>query len=239
MNISVLTDPNPKNYLDINCHNINCNSLQANDINFSDLNVNNITCDSLLANSISCVDLDINGNYTLPGTAPDEGQIITLSGGNMVWKNLFDGFQAQRRVSSVIIAPTASTRNICNVLLAGTNYNTTTFTYSTPVRGIYEFTYTINWSWTSTVNPSSGQCDTTFIFNDGAGDEILGYVSGLTNAAAGTSQLFRGINTITLYKQLNTVGATVQISVANNSSANDISIDMDHSFFGGRLIQEF
>lgn len=32
MNISALTDPNPKNYLDINCHNINCNILTANSI---------------------------------------------------------------------------------------------------------------------------------------------------------------------------------------------------------------
>lgn len=226
MNLSALTDPNPKNYLDINCHNINCNEIQANNLTFTDLDITNL----------NCVNLSINDNYTLPTDTPINGQALTCSGGTPKWRDTFNGFQAQLVGPNVLLAPTINTRNICNFLTLGTNYNVLTFTYTCPVYGEYEFHYTINWQWTSTVNPASGQLDSSFVFNDD-GEIFFGYVQGETFAAAGTTQTFKGINTVTVYRQLQ-AGSTVQISVANNSTANNVEIMTGNTLFGGRLLQE-
>src|SRR5579871_6428188 len=57
MNISALTDPNPKPYLDLNCHDINCN-----DISCNVLTANNIINNGAVSSSFSAYS---NGNATI------------------------------------------------------------------------------------------------------------------------------------------------------------------------------
>ncbi|MCD6036121.1 MAG: hypothetical protein K0S67_5 [Nitrososphaeraceae archaeon] len=187
-------------------------------IQYEDVFTNNLT-----AEQISVGEYNVTPHYTLPTNSPTNGQYIGVSGGSVSWVNTFNGFQAQYTGGAISIAAGNSSQNICNTLLIGSNYNTGTFTYTVPVTGIYELNYNVCWIWTSTTNPASGRLDSAFIVVNG-GTTFPGYKITQTYAATGISQTFRGINSANYYAQLNS-GATIRLTLANNSSANNMVID--------------
>ncbi len=205
------------------------------DLSCAGTNVANFnTTGTTLPNNTTTDKLTINGHYSLPITTPSNGQFIGVTGGNPSWISAFNGFQSFYTGSTISLAVNANTLNVCNILQLGSNYNTGTFTYTVPIRGIYQLNYSVSWFWTSTTNPANGRLDSAFKIIDGS-TTFPGYTISETYAALLTAQPFRGTNTMSYYQQLN-AGATVQLSISNNSSANNVILEM--AYFGGRLIQE-
>ncbi len=147
----------------------------------------------------------------------------------------FNGFQAQYLGIGITIPIGGGSTSICNTLLLGSGYDVGTFTYTIPVKGIYEISYIINWKWTSTINPAHLRVDSNFDILDGIGS-VAGYQISELYANVGVSQEFSGTNAATLYKQFNS-GATIQIELDNLATANDLIIYANDSFFSARLIQ--
>lgn len=187
--------------------------------------------DTILSNNVKVNNLEVNNNYSLPTNAPTNGQFMGVTGGNVSWISAFNGFQAQ--YTGGVLSVVGSIQNICNTLVLGSNYNTGTYTYTVPLTGIYELNYNVCWIWTSTVNPASGRLDSAFKIVDG-GTTFPGYKINQIYAAATIAETFRGINSMTLYSQLN-AGATIQLTLSNISSANNMVIDTAH--LSARLIQ--
>lgn len=176
----------------------------------------------------------VNGNYSLPTTAPTPGQVINSTNGIPAWTSLFNGFQAQYTTGTLSVNVGANTQSVCDTLVLGSNYNTGTFMFTAPITGIYELGYTVQVQWTSVISPATFRFDCAFQIVDGP-TTFPGYTFQRTFIPLATNQTYNNNNTTSIYRTLN-AGATVQISVANNSTSNPLTII--NAALHGRLLQQ-
>lgn len=119
MNISVLTDPNPKNYLDINCHNINNNNIVCNDIN-----CNNVDCNDIVSNDINSV----------------TGTITTLTAVTINNVGSIGSLFKSTQSGTISLTSLANTTNVCDIAeIPSSNYNLSTNVFTVPKSGRYQF----------------------------------------------------------------------------------------------------
>lgn len=116
MNISALTDPNPKPYLDINCNNIRCHI---------------INCDTLHTALLTASDVEA-----------DTGVFDQVTTSFLVNNSFNDSIFASFQSSSLTLNSLQQTSTACDSLrLSSPHYNLATNVFTSPIHGRYQFSF--------------------------------------------------------------------------------------------------
>lgn len=114
MNISSLTDPNPKPYLDINCHNLRCGIINCDTINTAVITTSDIEADTGVFDQVTTSSL-INNNFN---------------------DSEFVAFQS----SPLTLNNSTQTSSACDTSrISSAHFNLITNVYTAPRNGSYEF----------------------------------------------------------------------------------------------------